>query len=401
MHRATSLLVGSSLVFFALSANAAAQTDRSKTSGCRLPETRVRVFPSADLGCGRRLTYMGAYVSDGKYRTHSEDVERPATDGKTRPAEVPDNVDLHRREQVVEAFAPDTHQTKQAKSRSTIAGLRDEVVTLAYGREKALVAPRWVTTDSRGRVIVSDPGAAAVHVLDANGAWRIAVGAGQRIRSVGAVAVDHTDNIYVADPEAGQVQVFTANGLFVRSIGKIGEDEGLFHDPRAIAVDRERQRLYVVDYSRDAVLVLNVEGARLQTAGGRRQELGVAMQHPSAIVIKRDKIVVLDQDGARIQVFDLHWKILQSFPTNLAAGFAKDVGLDVDAAGNIYASNIDGARVRVFAPDGRVEGEFGTSGSKRGEFLSPAVWIDDNDRMFVAESYNRRVEVFQITAVSH
>jgi DNA-binding beta-propeller fold protein YncE len=368
----------------------------------------VRAFPSIAVGCDHRLAYLGTYYSDGKYRPESrmsgwlessrvESADSPAL----RPAGVPDSVDLHPRERVVENMTPGSHAVNHLKGRSTITELRDDVITFVYGREKALLAPRYITTDGRGRAIISDPALLAVHVLDRDDPFRIVAGGPHRLQSVGAVAVDKLDNIFIADPQAGLIQVFDSDGRFFREIGRISEDEGIFHDPEAIAVDRRRQRLYVADATRDMVLMLNIEGKVLQRAGGRRAELGVTFNHPDALTVKHDEIVVLDSGGARIQVFDLHWKLLQQFPTLLAPGYSTELGLDIDSAGNIYLSNIEPAAIRVFDKAGRLTAEFGRQGARRGEFSSPtALWIDVDDKLYVSEKENRRVQVFQLSAAA-
>jgi len=294
-------------------------------------------------------------------------------------------------------MAPGSHAISNAKGRSVAAELLGDVVTFAYGREKVLLAPRYITTDSKGRAIISDPALQAVHVLDRDDPFRIVAGGSHRLQSVGAIAVDKLDNIFVADPRAGLIQVFDSDGRFFREIGKLGEEEGLFHDPEGLAIDRRRQRLYVADATRDMVLVLNIEGKVLQRAGGRRAESGVSFDHPTALTVKHDEIVVLDSGGARIQVFDLHWKLLQQFPTLLVPGYSTELGLDIDSEGNIYLSNIERASVRAFDKTGKMSGAFGQAGSRRGEFLAPtALWIDADDKLYVSEKENRRVQVFQL-----
>ena len=40
--------------------------------------------------------------------------------------------------------------------------------------------------------------------------------------------------------------------------------------------------------------------------------------------------------------------------------------------------------------------DFGRSGQDYGEFWMPAgLWIDQNDKIYVADSYNKRVQIFQ------
>ena len=392
-----------SLNILLLAAVLVAEVREPATSCVVSTKGALRVFPAVDVGCGHRLTYLGTYFADGKYRADSRfsmlhESATAESEPSLRPAEVPEFVDLHPRERTVEDISPGKHTIRHAQGHSLLAEVRDDAVTFAYGRERAFLGPRYVTTDSTGRAIVSDPAAEAVHVLDRASPYRILAGNKHRLQSVGAVAVDKNNNIFVADPRAGVVVVFDANGEFFREIGKVGEDEGLFHNIEGIAIDRRRQRLYVADGSRDMLLVLNIEGKILQRVGGRRSESGVTLDHPTAVVVKSDKVVVLDAGGSRMRVFDLRWKLLLTIATNLAPGYATEMGLDVDMEGNIYLSNMDRTTVRIYDLLGNLQTTFGSPGARRGEFSAPAaLWIDAENKLYVAEKGNRRVQVFQIS----
>jgi len=123
----------------------------------------------------------------------------------------------------------------------------------------SLVRPYSVVTDSRGRVIVSDPGAIGIHVFDfADKKYKFLSRADDTKNPMLApqcVAVDAADNIYVTDSEAGKVFVFDANGKYQRVIGSLKGGEGYFKRPTGIAVDSKAQRIYVTDTLRDKIFI--------------------------------------------------------------------------------------------------------------------------------------------------
>jgi sugar lactone lactonase YvrE len=72
--------------------------------------------------------------------------------------------------------------------------------------------------------------------------------------------------------------------------------------------------------------------------------------------------------------------------------------LAVDSDANIYVSNLGGAAVRVYDRVGHLLSSFGSGGIQLGEFLAPTgLWIDGANRIYVADTDNRRVQVFQLS----
>jgi hypothetical protein len=52
--------------------------------------------------------------------------------------------------------------------------------------------------------------------------------------------------------------------------------------------------------------------------------------------------------------------------------------------------------IQIFDLQGALLLAFGEEGQGAGQFWLPTgIWIDDDDRIWVADSYNRRVQVFE------
>ncbi len=361
--------------------------------------------------------YLGAYFPDGKFRPPSPTSYRekpiiPWGDGSpagsgTRPREVPGFVNLHPLERVIENYQPPARAKQTAKRRFFLAGLRDDLITLVYGRERALLTPQHLTEDSQGRLIVSDPGAGAVHILDGHNSFRVMAGAGRRLHTPTGVAVDAEDNIYVADPDRGLVVVFDRSGNYLREIGKIG-DESLFHAPTAIAIDRQNGRLYLLDTPRSALFMLDMQGNVLRRVGkGRGHSLGrratvmdpLDLDEPTEIALGHGQLAILDAKGSRIRIMNLQCEVLTEFDIRDPYGrdAAGGVGLGIDSTGNLYVSSATQSVVKVYDPEGHQKSSLGRFGSAAGEFSSPSgLWIDLIDRIYVADTNNSRVQMFQL-----
>ena len=379
---------------------------------------------SRTAGCcsieGAAPTYLGVYLSDGKFRPSSSSTDKgkvqfPWSDGSglgIRPAEVPNFINLHPLERVVENYQPPARAQKTVRRRFFLAGLRDNLVTLVYGRERALIAPQHLTSDSRGRIIVSDPGIGAVHILDGANSFRIAAGENRRLRMPMGVAVDSDDNIYVTDPDLGAIVVFDRNGSFLRELGKIG-NETLFHQPTGIAIDRQHGRLYLLDTAREVLFLLDLEGNILKRVGrGRGVGIGryagvsapVDLNHPTEIALSHDKLSVLDASGSRIRILNLQCDVLAEFriQTPAVRETESQIGLGMDSAGNVYVSSASLSAVRSYDPSGRPISSFAFWRNGVAELhKSSSLWVDSADRIYIADTNRQRIQVFQMpTSVS-
>jgi DNA-binding beta-propeller fold protein YncE len=368
------------------------------------------------LPTAERIEYLGVYSPDGKYRTKTRtdrnNVRGLASSsnfsrGWSRPSEVPDFINLHPRERVEENYEPPAHAAKPVKGQSLLASLRDNIVTFVYGRERILLAPHHVTVDSRGRILIVDADSRAVHVLGDGNSFRIAGGPHRRLQLPNGIAVDAADNIYVADSERGLVLVYDADGKFLRYIGKRG-DETLFHYPTAIAIDRNSGRLFLLDSPRHLLFVLDLEGNVLKRIGRPRPHvigrvgdaIPMDLDYPTEMAIGNNELVVVDSGNSQIHVMDLQCQPVAQFSISATPGppTIGEVGLGVDLTGKIYVSTASDSHIRTYGRDGSLLGSFGQTGTEIGEFNSPAgLWIDGTNRLYVADTNNGRVQVFQLS----
>jgi DNA-binding beta-propeller fold protein YncE len=364
--------------------------------------------PETMLCCGNEMDYLGVYSADGKFRPPPRRQDSTGVSGiGLRPSEVPGFIDLHPNERVEENYEPPARAMKPVKGKSLLATLRDNIVTLVYGRERILLAPHHVAVDSRGRILIVDPDTRAVHVLGNHDSFRIAGGPQRRLLLPNGVAVDAADNIYIADSKRGLILVYAPDGKFLRYIGKHG-DESLFHYPTAIALDRERGHLFVLDSPRNLLFVLDLEGNILKRIGRPRphaigrigvETIAMDLDYPTEMAIGNNEIVVVDSSNSRVHVMDLQCNQLTQFriPATPGPPIIDEVGLGVDPVGAIYVSSTRDSHIRIYRRDGLPLGSMGRTGMEVGEFNSPAgLWIDGQSRLYVADTNNSRVQVFQL-----
>lgn len=170
---------------------------------------------------------------------------------------------------------------------------------------------------------------------------------GEAFGFVSDLAVDGDGNLHVGQRSDPPVLVFDPAGALLRSFGQddIADVHGLSAttDGRVLVVDRDAHQVLIY-------------GAQ----GGRRLALG-QRHHP------------------RLQAPFNH-------PTS--AALAPD--------GDIYvADGYGNSAVHRFGPDGGLKRSWGEPGAEPGQFSTPhAVWIDQRDRVLVADRENNRVQIF-------
>lgn len=255
-----------------------------------------------------------------------------------------------------------------------------------------------VAVDSHLRVLITEPTTQIVHVLDfANRKYlRIDGAKGGRMSSPYGVAVDADDNIYVTDLKRGRIVVYNADGKFKRYIGDF-KGEGLFQDPQSIAIDLGTGRIYLTDTARDFVLILDRTGKVLAQLGKRGGGNGPAeFKQPTEVAIYDGEVFILDRKNGRIQVLDLDGNFRRQFDLG-GAGSSDANGMAFDSQGRLFVPALNW--VEVFNREGHLLFRFGQSGTQPGEFHAPkGICTDSKDRLYVMDSGNLRVQVFQIAS---
>ncbi|HEU4616424.1 MAG TPA: peptidyl-alpha-hydroxyglycine alpha-amidating lyase family protein [Gammaproteobacteria bacterium] len=164
---------------------------------------------------------------------------------------------------------------------------------------------------------------------------------------------------------AAQLLEFDQDGNFVREIGHNLYAWSFAHQVR---IDRH-DNIWVADKGSDVVVRFDPEG-RVRMVFGRKSEASDENAHP----LEHPRPPLPPVDGMFRQVTDIAW----------------------DSDDNIYIS--DGyinSRVAKYDKDGNWVGSFGEPGSGPGQLNTPhSMVIDDEDRIYVADRGNRRIQVF-------
>ncbi len=268
----------------------------------------------------------------------------------------------------------------------------------------SLVRPYSLVADSRGRVIITDPGAAGVHVFDfRQQKYKFISREGKEpFGEPQCVAVDADDNFYVTDSKAGKIFVFGPDSKFRRTIGSLKRGEGFFKRPTGIAVDSVAQRIYVTDTLRHKIFVMDMQGNVLQTFGQNGSGDG-EFNFPTELRLDGAHLFVVDAMNFRVQVLDRSGRfvrVIGKMGDGVGEVF-RPKGIGFDSEHHLYIVDALAEMVQVFDGEGQLLYHFGQSGGGPGQFQLPTgLAIDRDDRIYIADSYNRRIQVFRYFGLS-
>jgi len=239
-------------------------------------------------------------------------------------------------------------------------------------------------------IAVTDPGSKCVHVFNTNTSEYIRLNKSDNTYFASPVGVAIGDNqIYISDSKLGKVFIFNTEGESVMTIKDLKRPTGL-------SFNHDTKRLYVSDTLDHKIVIYNSTGQKQFSFGQREQDKG-NFNFPTHLVLDNDKLYVNDTMNFRIQTFDLDGNYISGFGKHGDASgyFSQPKGIGLDSKGHIFVVDAIFHRVQIFDQKGQYLLDFGNQGSNAGEFWLPSGLFIDQDKIYVADSFNRRVQVFQ------
>ncbi|MBI5505235.1 MAG: 6-bladed beta-propeller [Deltaproteobacteria bacterium] len=263
------------------------------------------------------------------------------------------------------------------------------------GGETPMVRPTGVSA-ANGRIAVADPGAGLVHLYDP--ARRRAL----QLRSCGEAALAEPvgvvllgERVYVADASAARIAVFDLDGDCVAAWPLESGSR-----PAGLAADPARSRIYVAEAGTHRVIGFDPQGNRVLELG-RRGAGAAEFNYPTWLAVDgAGNIYVTDALNFRVQIFDPQGRSTGVFGEqgDGSGALSRPKGIGVDRAGHIYLVDALFDAVQIFDREGHYLMVFGGGGREPGHLWLPSGLAIDGDRIYVADSYNQRVQVFRFLA---
>lgn len=256
------------------------------------------------------------------------------------------------------------------------------------GVEPRMSQPYGIAVGPDRRVYVADTVGGAIHIYDVERSTYTSIKVnGESLIGIGLVG----NRIVVTDSASGRVLCLDPKG---HPLWTLGPRQG-FERPTGVVAAADR--IYVVDTMKHRVTIVSAAGAIIGTFGGRGAGPG-QFNFPTNIARAGDgRLFVTDTMNFRVQVFDEDGRFLRQFGRlgDGSGDFEKPKGIAVDSAGHVYVVEALNDVVQIFDDAGRLLLAFGGSGAGEGQLWLPSGIAIVNDVVYVADSANRRVQMFE------
>jgi sugar lactone lactonase YvrE len=212
-------------------------------------------------------------------------------------------------------------------------------------------------------------------------------------------AVDSQGKLYIADQKVGAIFIFTTDET--KSVDLIKNSvHAHFSRIIGLAMD-DSDRLFVSDPGLRHVLVFNKDHkAEDVITDGLADPGGLAIDTRNRLLyvadVELDQVLVYDADTLKPvrKIGTTGHKHELTSPGD----FSKPTGVAVDGEGNLYVADTYNNRIEVFDADGQFISMFGKAGDGPGYFARPkGVAIDGDGHIWVADGQQDRVQVFDKT----
>lgn len=256
-------------------------------------------------------------------------------------------------------------------------------------------------TEYNKKVFVSDTDNHRIVVFDYDGNPLYAFGSmgsgkGQFSFPYG-IAVGNNGMVYVADLYNGNVQEFTQSGQFVKYF--INTASKTVVKPAGLFI--YNNQLFVTDVALDKVMAFDLNTGKEVLNFGNIGNGPGQLKSPNDVCVTANRIYVSDTGNDRVEIFDRSGKYvgvnIGGDPSAQTSAFVNTRGVGVDGRGTLFVVSNLTDMVFGFNSNGqRAFQPFGSLGQGNNNFSLPnGLFIDSQGRLYIADSMNQRIQVFQ------
>jgi sugar lactone lactonase YvrE len=294
-----------------------------------------------------------------------------------------------------------------------------------------------------------------VQLADQSGTVRFLVGSAEKGRFKGdggpavaatlnfpsAVAADSKGNLYIADTFNHRVRrVDAATGTIWTLAGtgtaRFAGDGGpaakaMLNEPVALALDEQRDLLYIADLANYRVRVVDLDTGRIMTYAGNGEReydgdghkaVHAALSGPSGLALDAEgNLYIADTFSGRIRMIDLVTRTIstvagdgteyryQGMPNEFSTSLARPAGIALAADGTLYITDSDNHLIRKWSPKTKIITAIAGNGTPQyagdGGPASACslnypfgVAVDQAGHLYIADTFNQRIRMVAAAA---
>ena len=212
------------------------------------------------------------------------------------------------------------------------------------------------------------------------------------------VSVSDDNHVIVTENWGDCVIILDREGKKVKSLGgKGGSGNVKFYIPRGVAITPDK---FILVSDNHRIQKISMDGYR-KASVGKEGSGPLQFKHPAGIAISpiTGQVYIADRDNHRIQVLNPDLTFSYSFSRKGSASgqFQSPRDIAIDSQGLMYVADHGNHRIQKLSPDVKFVGQFGTKGSGPGQLDSPVgITIDTaaTGLVYVSEYGNSRTSIF-------
>jgi len=257
----------------------------------------------------------------------------------------------------------------------------------------ALTKPMGLTFDSEGNLVCVDQENHHVYLVTQTGIFITRFGGWGNgpgnFQYPVSVQVDGQGNIYVVDLNNQRVQKFSSNGKFLLEFGNHEKENERLGAVFSSSVDND-DNLWVADTSHQRIQVYRKDGSLIRSVRpkGLDQPIGICC-------LESGEYLVADKSNDLIKRYNSEGALLANLKRE-GAGFGDLYIMTFSPTYGIFASDHWSNRILHLDPALNIQGIYGGSGRRVGQF-NRVGWMDVyKDLLAVADMTNHRIQIFNI-----
>ncbi len=277
-----------------------------------------------------------------------------------------------------------------------------------------LLRPNGVVVAPDGSLYVMDRGNYRIAHLSVSGQWldafgQLGVDPGD-IYSGWDIDLDAAGNIYICNQVRAEegashfwdgLEIFSPAGQFQRSLGAqtYAYDDEHINAPYGLDID-DQGRVYVADFDGSAVRIFSAQGDLLTRLDGEAHQFG----DPTDVAIddQRQLLYIADPFNSQVHQFSLSLTETGELTAThhlSIGGYGREPGQFAylqnlvvnDANGRLYVSDMANRRIQVFDPEGQYAGQLAAPGNWQAMGLD----LGPDGAVYVADALNNAIWIFE------